>query len=192
MDEIQKLREQVAKLQELAYKDELTGLFNRRGFKEGAEGFLSEVSWDKEQSDQRKSIFIKNFSVAMFDIDDFKKLNDAYGHETGDRALQFMAEVVNENVRDIDLAARWGGEEIVLGLIGASEEDAYKIAERIRTQIEGEKLKIGGEEVHFTVSGGVCSYEQAKGFDELLALADKALYKAKEGGKNRIVKFSEL
>lgn len=193
MDDIQKLKARIKELEALAYKDELTGLLNRRGFHELAGRFLSEIAWgEKEQSDQRKSVFIKSFSVAMFDIDDFKKLNDTHGHSVGDRALQFVAEVVNDNVRDIDLAARWGGEEILLGLVGATEEDAYKVANRIREQIGAARLKVDGKEVHFTISGGVASCEKAKGIDELLELADRALYQAKKEQKNKIVKFADL
>ena len=190
--EIQCLKEEIKKLKELAYKDELTSLYNRRGFRDGIEGFLSELKWSSERPEQRESVFIKNFSIILFDIDDFKKVNDTFGHDVGDKVLVFLSDVVRENIRDIDLSARWGGEEVILGLVGASEEDAYKIADRIREQVSSEKLKIDGKEIYFTISGGVASFNETGDFDEMFRCADKALYDAKKNGKNRIVKYSKL
>lgn len=190
--EIRKLRDEIEQLKKFAYKDELTGLLTRRGFAEGTDGFLSELSWVKEQSEKRESVVIKNFSIILFDIDDFKKLNDTFGHQAGDAVLVRLAEILEENVRDIDLPARWGGEELVLGLVGANENDAYKIAERVRGQTEGEKLQFDGKDIRFTVSGGVASFEEVKDFEELFSLADKALYKAKKEGKNKVVRHSSI
>ncbi len=195
MDErsqIRKLKKEIEHLQQLAYKDELTNLYNRRGFKEGTEKFLSELVWAKKHPDHRKSIFIKNFSIILFDIDDFKKINDSFGHQTGDSVLSRIGATMLENVRDIDLAGRWGGEEIILGLVGASEEDAFRMADRIREHIAKEKLQLDGETVNFTVSGGVASFDKADGFDDLFSHADKALYEAKNRGKNKVFKYSDI
>lgn len=178
------LEKELKRLRELAYKDELTGLFNRRGFKEESARFLAEVTKFRKQPERRESFVVKNFGLILFDIDNFKKLNDTYGHEAGDKALQKLAAIIAERVREIDIVSRWGGEEIIVGLVGAAERDAYNIAESIR-----EKVK---KETKFTVSGGVVSFDEAHNFDKLFELADKALYKAKNSGKNKIIKASSL
>lgn len=189
---IKELENKVKQLKELAYKDELTGLYNRRGFKEESEKFLHEASVYRDQPERRDSVLIKTFSLVIFDIDDFKKINDTYGHDAGDRALKRLGGIMNERVRDIDLVSRWGGEEIVLGLVGASESEAFEVANDIREKIEEASIKTDGEKFNFTVSGGVASLRDADSFEELFKAADEALYKAKETGKNKIVKYSEL
>ncbi len=188
--EIDRLKLEVKKLQKLAYLDGLTELYNRRGFEEVAEGFLSELVWSRKQDEQRNSIFIKSFSVALFDIDDFKKVNDTFGHEMGDKVLVRFAETLRDNVRDIDISARWGGEEFILGLVGASEEDAFKVADKIRKQVSEDKLQMDGKAVHFTVSGGVVGFDETGGLKEMFRRVDKALYEAKNSGKNRIVRYN--
>jgi len=190
--QIQKLKKENKWLKELAYKDELTALYNRRGFKSEAEKFLKEVVAFKKMPEKRWSFLIKNFALVLFDIDNFKKLNDTYGHKTGDRVLKTLSSLILERIRDIDLAARWGGEEIILGLIGAHENDAYSIADDIRKKIAEKKFRRRNKSLKFTISGGVADFSQAKNFNDLFELADKAMYKAKRQGKNRIVKASEM
>jgi len=209
----------VKRLKELAFKDELTELYNRRGFKEEAFKFIKEVVASKKFKSKRESVFINNFSLVVFDIDNFKKLNDTYGHDAGDMALKQLAKVVSERVRTIDAVARWGGEEFVVGLVGASENDAYVIAEDIREKLAKTKINWRGKKFSFTVSGGAASLSEVKdfepvrsrpprqkagrataalgrpasnGLDSLFHAADKALYKAKRSGKNKIVRFSDL
>jgi len=189
---VKKLKKEIKRLQELAYHDELTELYNRRGFKEESEKFLKEAVVSKKYKDKRKSIFIDNFSLIVFDIDNFKKLNDTYGHDAGDAAIKFLAKTIKGKVRAIDTVARWGGEEFIVGLVGASEEDAFNVANDIREKISKAKLKWQGKSVHFTVSGGVSDLRKFKTLEELFGVADKALYKAKRSGKNKIVMFSEL
>ena len=191
-EEVKSLKAEIENLKKLAYKDELTGLYNRHGFKDGAERFISELASENGDGRKREAVYIKSFSLIMFDIDDFKKLNDTYGHRAGDAVLKMFAKIVMDNVRDIDSASRWGGEEIVLGLVGASEEDAFRIADRIRDRVEKETIEFEGNKIKFRVSGGVASMDDAKDFDEMLGCADKALYKAKSAGKNQVVKYSEL
>ncbi len=189
--EIQKLKEEIKRLRELAYKDELSGLYNRRAFNDYANKFLDELNSRGEY--ERESILIKSFSLALFDIDDFKAINDAHGHQTGDRVLKAFAKVVLENVRDIDLACRWGGEEIMVGLVGANEEDALRIAERIRKNVADTILQSDdGRKIDFRVSGGVAGYQQDGDLEEMIKLADRALYEAKKSGKNKIVKAGEV
>jgi diguanylate cyclase (GGDEF)-like protein len=187
---IKKLEAEIKRLKHLAYRDELTGLYNRRGFKEEAEKFLGEITRGRKIN-KRKSVVIKNFSVILFDADHFKKVNDAYGHDTGDLMLKMIAKKIVNRARDMDIVSRWGGEEFLVGLVGASEADALRIAESIRVKIENANLRFGGKTIKLTVSGGVSAIG-AGGMDELIARADKALYKAKSGGRNKIVKYSEL
>lgn len=189
---IKTLKKEIEKFKKLAYHDELTELYNRRGFKEESGKFLKEAIVSKKYKDKRKSIFIDNFSLIVFDIDNFKKLNDAYGHDAGDAAIKFLARTVKEKVRAIDTVARWGGEEFVLGLVGASEEDGFNVADDIRERISKAKIKWRGKYIHFTVSGGVSDLRKFKTLEELFNAADKALYKAKRSGKNRIMKFGDL
>lgn len=182
--QIEELKAEIEKLKTLTNKDELTGILNRRGFKEEVGQFISEVSSFKDHPERRKSMVIKNFSLAIFDVDDFKKINDTYGHQVGDKALQFLSKLILDRAREIDLVARWGGEEIIVGLPGADTEDAFNFAEDIRNKLENSDY-----EVKFTVSGGVAGFHEAVDFDRLFKNADDALYEAKNSGKNRIIKF---
>ena len=190
--EIERLKAEIERLKSLAYRDELTGLYNRRGFKDSAEKFISELASEKKEGSKRKAVQLRNFSMVMFDIDDFKKLNDTYGHQAGDEALKKLSQSIMDNVRDIDSVARWGGEEILLGLVGASETDAFQIAERVRDNAENKPIKFEVEKIKLTVSAGVASMDEAKDAEELIKFADKALYAAKKAGKNQVVKYSEL
>lgn len=178
------LEAEIKRLKELAYKDELTGLFNRRGSKKESQKFIKEVVAYKNVKEKRESFIVSNFSIIVFDIDNFKKINDKHGHTAGDRALKNLAKLIQERVRAIDLVARWGGEELVVGLVGADEKDAFNIADDIREKVE--------KNFNFTVSGGVAAFDHARNFEELFEKADKALYKAKRSGKNKIIKFSDL
>src|ERR1051325_2878685 len=113
MTKEKRLIKEIERLKLLAYKDELTGLVNRRGFKEEAEKFISEVMREKGK-EHRKSFAIRNFGLIIFDVDNFKKINDTYGHPAGDEALKFLGKKVVGRVRDIDIVGRWGGEELVV------------------------------------------------------------------------------
>ncbi len=187
---IKKLEKEIERLKNLAYKDELTGLYNRRGFKEEIFKFIKETLEAKKFKSQRKSVIISNFSLVVFDIDNFKKLNDVYGHEAGDAAIKNLAKIASARVRAMDAVARWGGEEFILGLVGANESDAFQIAEDIREKIENSEVKWRGKKISFTVSGGAADIQKFKDFEDLFVAADKALYKAKKSGKNRIVSAS--
>jgi len=129
---IKELEKEVAQLKELAYKDELTTLYNRHGFKEESAKFIDEVKGYLDNPSRRKNFLIKSFSLAIFDIDNFKKINDTYGHQAGDAILKLVSKIIKERVREIDMAARWGGEEIIVGLVGSDEDQAYEITNDIR------------------------------------------------------------
>ena len=184
---IKKLENEILDLKKLVYRDELTGLYNRRGFKDEATPFLNESNSFEKFKNKRKSIVIKNFSLILFDIDNFKKINDTYGHPAGDMVIQFVSQIIEDRVRELDLVARWGGEEIIVGLPGANLDDAFKIADDIREKISKTSLKYGDKEIRLTLSGGISSSGRDK-LEMLIQKADEALYEAKNSGKNKIVK----
>jgi len=157
--------------------DGLTGLFNRRFFDEALEGEM-----------KRAQRYEGSFSLIFFDLDNFKKLNDTYGHQAGDMTLKKTAEIMLTEKRTEDLACRYGGEELVLILPETTKVNALVIAERIRQKVEELELVFEGKQFSVTSSGGVASYPaDAKDVKTLLNMADVALYQAKENGKNRIV-----
>ncbi|MFH1393224.1 MAG: GGDEF domain-containing protein [Patescibacteria group bacterium] len=189
---IKELEEEISRLKELAYKDELTDLYNRHGFKDESAKFIDEVKGYLENPSRRENFLIKSLSLAIFDIDNFKKINDTYGHQAGDAILKLVSRIIKERVRGIDIVARWGGEEIIVGLVGSDENNAYEITDGIRKKVEETTVEWEGKTIKFTISGGVASFAEAEDFDGLFKKSDGALYKAKQTGKNKIVKASEL
>lgn len=188
--ELRKKDFQIKELQVLATKDPLTGLFNRRGFEEEVSRLLKDIVYAKENPEARKHFYIDSISILFFDIDNFKKLNDAYGHKTGDQILQQVAQIIRQKVRNLDFIGRWGGEEIVAALVGSHESDAWRKAEEIRKAIKS-RAKVKNERV--TVSVGVSSLDGTLTFEELIKCADRAMYAAKhERGKDNVVRHSEL
>ena len=198
--ELQKLKKEVVLLRRLVYKDPLTGLYNRRGFLEEAEKIFKAALRAGKQ--RRKKFVIHNLAVIFLDLDDFKKINDRFGHWAGDRVLKETAQILRDSLREIDLIGRWGGEEIVILLVGASRRDALKIGEELRQKISRRQFAVGGRrKINLTASLGVAEVkekgkrkkEKQKGkrkrgkFEELIVRADKAMYQAKKQGKNRVV-----
>ena len=173
----------VHRIDELSVTDELTGLGNYRAF----------VAHSVEQS-ERTARFGEKFSLLFFDIDDFKKYNDTYSHLDGNLALQGIADILRQNIRTVDSAYRYGGEEFVILMPEASPEDARKVAERIRLSVERNSAR---DRRHFrtvlTISGGVTSFDdRVSDPKNLLLLADLAMYQAKKTGKNAIYVLETL
>lgn len=168
-----------AQLEQRARIDVLTGLFNRRHFEEQLK---EEVS--------RHSRYGDLFSIFMLDLDNFKTYNDAYGHPAGDILLNQIGKIVKSSVRNVDQAFRYGGDEFVVILPQTASGDAYVVAERVRGQIAGEMEK---KAIAVTCSIGLASYP-ADGVvaDELVSVADNALYYAKRTGGNRIYLSSKI
>ncbi len=169
---------------EMALTDGLTGLYNHRYFHERLN---QEISRAKRLG--------KALSIVVFDVDNFKKYNDANGHLAGDDALKRIATIIRENIRIGDVAARYGGEEFTLILYDAGKDDAKKVAERIRKMLE-EEVFTGEESLPqkiLTISGGVATFPyDAENKDILIKKADDALYEAKLRGKNQIVCAGEI
>jgi diguanylate cyclase (GGDEF)-like protein len=168
-------------VQRQAVTDELTGLFNHRRFQEV---MAVEV--------ERARRFGQEMGLIMLDIDNFKRVNDTYGHMQGDLVLREVAQVLRESAREIDEPARYGGEEMTVALPQTDLDGAYNFAERVRRRIEALELPLleGGGTLRVTASFGAASLSSAPGRDkdELVAAADAALYRAKRSGKNRTVK----
>jgi len=137
----------------------------------------------------------QSLSVLLLDIDHFKRFNDEYGHQTGDQALRLVAKVLRDCVRDVDLAARYGGEELIAILRGANLDTCRAVAERIRSHISDARLirRSTGEEISsITVSMGVAQYRPGESPEALVERCDRALYQAKRSGRNRTVSENEL
>ena len=160
-----------------AIRDPLTGLYNRRHM---------EASFHREISRaQRHDV---SLGVIMIDIDHFNVFNDTYGHDLGDRVLSEIGAFIQENVRDEDIACRYGGEEIIIILPGASLRNTHRRAEQLRTGIEGLAVEMYDEEHTVTASLGVAIFpENGASIKEVIRAADCALYEAKNKGRNRVV-----
>jgi len=157
--------------------DALTGLYNRGTF---LEEFEREVS--------RCARGGPAFSLAVFDLDRFKRLNDQYGHPFGDRVLKAFAEVLRADIRKHDAVGRYGGEEFALLMPNTGKETAMRVAERVRRDLEARGITVDGKRVEVTVSGGIATYGvEGEDWDTLLSAADTALYEAKNSGRNRVI-----
>jgi diguanylate cyclase (GGDEF)-like protein len=156
--------------------DGLTGLANRR---QSEDALATEIS--------RATRFDNALTVVLADLDDFKALNDRYGHPAGDAVLRAFAGILEETLRDADLAGRWGGEEFVLVLPGTDNDGGMLLAERIRATLAGRAiLTPDGAAAHVTASFGLATLAPGMTETELVAAADAALYAAKRGGKDRV------
>ena len=169
-------------------------MLNRRGVTDRFGSLFDEALFEKKNPEMRKGVTISDFSIAFLDIDNFKKINDTYGHDEGDRVLKNIGNVLTKHVRDIDAVGRLGGEEFVAALLGADEEAAFQKAEEVRSAIVKE-IRVGGSGGVLTVSVGVASlnHANAEKLSQLIEYADKAMYEAKtKRGKNNTVRWSEL
>lgn len=174
-------------------RDFLTGLYNRKGFIGEAGKFLTLM--DAPFKKERRQFVIKNFSLIFIDLDNLKQINDLYGHKAGDKFLKATADIFKSCLRDMDIAARWGGDEFVIGLLNVDEKSACKIANKIKRMML--KIKITGvsSKVRYGASFGVISAKSKKhklisNLYELIEKADNTMYKAKKTkGKSFIAVF---
>ena len=171
-----KLKEINKKFELMAKTDYLTGINNRRNFFHLGESFYEK---DKECK--------QDIYIALFDLDNFKLLNDTYGHHLGDKALIAFVEKVEKNInKNIDIFGRLGGEEFALIIQSSSEDNMVSKIDNIRKNIEKITLVENGKEIHFTVSVGLVKRKLNETLDMTLEVADKLLYEAKNAGRNRI------
>lgn len=172
------------KLKYIADYDSLTNILNRRGMYKYLRKDFNQLNRDQAEG-----------SLAMIDIDHFKKLNDTYGHLKGDKALVAVADKINESLRDYDFVARFGGEEFLVWLPHTNQEKCIEVCLRIMENIA--KVSVVSDPI--TVSIGVCHFrfsdkkqdDMMKIIEDLVAKADSALYKAKSEGRNRVVSHGE-
>jgi len=165
----------------MAIYDTLTGLHNRRYFEERLE------------AEAEKSLYNSTpLSLVMVDIDFFKKVNDTFGHAEGDQVLCRVSSLLKTSVRKKDIVARYGGEEFILILPEARLDETFVIAERIRRLVEETLFEVGKTQVHLTLSMGISNFpsHRVKSKEELVEMADQALYDAKRGGRNRVCIFT--
>ncbi len=176
-EEIRKLREELRKVKEEANIDPLTGLRNRRSF----ERTLTEFFRDFKK-------FGYPFSLIMFDLDNFKEINDTYGHLAGDKVLKEVGNILRNYLRAKDVAARTGGEEFAVILPGITKDEALLVAERLRKVISNHTVEYDGKKIDFTASFGVAEMrEGVERPEDLIREADEKLYTAKRTGKDKVV-----
>ena len=170
------LMEALVRLNAEARNDALTGLGNRRDFRDF-------YHWVATRSQRTH----KPFALAMVDLDFFKKINDTYGHLTGDAVLVHVAETLRSSLRETDRVFRWGGEEFLIVLHESSREDALLLAERLREKVCQSPCQVEGAIIPLTVSIGLYCGEGKEASDHCVGIADANLYSAKEQGRNRVV-----
>ena len=158
--------------------DPLTELYNRWVFEEEVQSLIKGKS---------------KFSLLLFDLDDFKRVNDKFGHLAGDKVLKKVGKIIKESIRHTDIPCRYGGEEFVIIFKELSKKDAYIISERIREKIEQQLFRFNEQHFTVTISGGIASYpEDGNILDEVIKKADEILYKeCKKSGKNKVIAFEK-
>ena len=175
-----KQKELNKKLDIMARHDSLTGLYNRRSM---------ERILDREQ--KRAKRYCRGLAVAIADIDDFKKINDTYGHQCGDMVLKHLAEFFRKWIRDTDSVGRWGGEEFLFVFAETDCKGAQTVAERVRKSLSKELFKCCGYSFQLSITIGISYRAQQATLEEMIEEADKALYQGKTSGKNQVVCFGD-
>jgi len=170
------LKQRNAELDRMSRTDALTGLYNRRHLDEE---LLRQQSHAKRHRD--------SLCILLLDIDHFKRVNDRYGHAVGDVVLRAFADRMQTELRAGDIAGRWGGEEFLVVMPRTDADGGFEVAERLRLAAAATPISAGEVDIDITVSGG-CASSTSHSADALIQLADSCLYRAKESGRNRIVK----
>jgi diguanylate cyclase len=173
---IHELESKLEQMSELVREDQLTGSLNRRGLDDVFERELA-------RSDRRKS----PLCIAMLDLDDFKRLNDTYGHTAGDEALIHLVRVIKDTLRTMDVIARFGGEEFMIVLPDTAMEDAMQTVTRVQRELTKRIFMHNNERLLITFSAGVALRVEGEDQAAMVKRADEALYKAKRAGKNRVI-----
>lgn len=163
------------KLEAMATTDKLTGVANRQVF---------DILFRQAHSQSKR--IKKQLSAIMFDIDYFKQINDSYGHPTGDVVLKTLAQTIKHSIRESDILFRWGGDEFFIILPECDIDMARKTAEKIRRKVESLEITFSGKSLSVTISMGVATMSAIDTSDDLVQRSDKALYAAKENGRNRV------
>jgi diguanylate cyclase (GGDEF)-like protein len=159
-----------------ATQDDMTGVANRRAV-------VTRLEYELGRAKRENGVC----SIALFDIDYFKQVNDTWGHPAGDQVIKWVAKEIGESIRPYDTLGRYGGEEFLLVIPGAGPDGAVAAAERARAAIERQSCMVDGMQLAITVSAGVATWSADTDADALLRLADDALYRAKQTGRNRVL-----
>jgi diguanylate cyclase (GGDEF)-like protein len=175
------LRKLKRKLEELSNADPLTGIFNRRYFMQAATAQINRINRSKGES-----------FIILADLDNFKSINDNYGHQFGDMVLRESTSQIATVLRPYDIFARYGGEEFIIFVSDISSECVITLAERVRVAVSEVNLHHKGEKVVVTASFGVAPAAPANELDTAISIADKALYEAKNGGRDRVIFAAEI
>ena len=181
MDVINKINFMYTQTKQMSVRDPLTKLFNRRHF---------ETEFEREY--KRAKRYKNDLSIAIIDIDFFKKINDTYGHSCGDYVLKEGAYIMNQNFRQTDTIYRYGGEEFIVILTETSSETACVPLERLRKKIENNWFRFNNQSIKVTISIGVTSNIDFDNAWEMFDYADKALYESKETGRNRTTQKDKI
>ncbi|MGM0691294.1 MAG: diguanylate cyclase [Pseudomonadota bacterium] len=179
-DQTRMLEEQLKQSEAKLFRDNLTGLPNRLAFDHRMRLEMARMRRDQSP-----------LTMAIWDLDHFKDINDQLGHQAGDKTLIIVAKTFMNLIRDVDMIARFGGEEFVMLLPAAAGEDALRVVERIREKLARTKLRYRGREIGVTASCGLAEFASGEEMETVFARADDALYQAKEQGRNRCVLSAE-
>lgn len=171
-----KMKAQNESLQKLASVDPLTQLFNRRAMGD----FLKLIKSASEASG-------KTYVVGLGDIDDFKHINDTYGHDAGDDVLRSVSDIFAKNIPSEGYVCRWGGEEILFAVPSADSQRGKELGEKIRGDIAAKKYRSEKGEFSVSVTIGICEASPGEDYEHIISIADKRLYKGKQNGKNQVV-----
>jgi diguanylate cyclase (GGDEF)-like protein len=176
-----KIHRSEQRIRELSMVDEFTGLFTKNYV-------LRRLEEEMKRADRQHS----TLAVSMLDIDDFKRLNDTFGHQFGDDVLKRVAATLKQNVRLYDSVGRYGGEEFLLLLPDLVESGAVALIERLHEKVAEERFYEDGQELGIGFSAGLAVWDQKVSAEEIVRQADCALYSAKRAGKNQTVRYSEM
>jgi diguanylate cyclase (GGDEF)-like protein len=190
-ERIRQLEAELEQLRTIVYFDELTRLLNRRGFIDRVEQIFQFIR--QHHSTERRHGLRIPFSVIFIDVDNFKNVNDTYGHAVGDAALKHVAQTLSGLVRQGDVLARFGGEEFVIALHALTANAARHVGEKLRAALAATPCVYEHGTLNLTASFGVAEYRaEDASLDALIHRADEAMYQAKQQGKNRVVVAPEL
>lgn len=173
---IAELEKQLQDLSVRVHQDALTGALNRRGLDDGLQREMARA--------QRRHTPL---SLAMIDLDDFKTINDTHGHPVGDEVLVHLVATIQRALRPTDMIGRFGGEEFLLVLPDTPLQPAMQTVMRLQASLAGQKLQVNQHGIGYTFSAGVAQLKSGQTIDEVITFADRALYRAKNQGKNRVL-----
>lgn len=177
----EKLKKAYLKMEKLSLTDPLTKLANRRAL-------IGSIKYEKNRFGRNR----EHFSMILCDIDDYKKINDTYGHDAGDFILKELSGLMKKSLRKQDIVGRWGGDEFLFLLPQTKIEGAKLLAEKLRIKIFKRKFIFSKKTIKLTMTFGVSHYTGKCNYERCITNADKALYQAKELGKNQVMVYNDL